>query len=257
MKTKATVTCSQQWIRRYHPKPERRVTLVALPHAGGSASYFYPLSASLGEDIELIAVQYPGRQDRHQEPLVETVEELACRVTRALLPWAGPVVLFGHSMGATVAYEVARRLETEGSPVGALVVSARRAPSVIRADGFHELDDERLLEEVRVLGGSDAALALDEELLRLTLPVLRNDFRAVATYRSTHTAPLTSPVTALVGSSDPRVTVADVAEWRSHTNSGFSLHVFDGGHFYLADHQNAVRDLLREVLTPHMAPARI
>ncbi|MER6128792.1 alpha/beta fold hydrolase [Streptomyces sp. NPDC001795] len=250
---KATVMCSQQWIRRYHPKPERRITLVALPHAGGSASYFHPLSAALGDDVEVLAVQYPGRQDRRHEALVEDVGELADRITRALLPWAGPIALFGHSMGATVAYEVAQRLKEEGSPASALIVSARRAPSVVRADGFHELDDDALLEEVRVLGGSDDALALDEELIRLTLPVLRSDFRAVASYRCTRTEPLPTPITALVGTADPRVTVSEVGQWRRHTEGDFSLHVFDGGHFYLADHRSAVTGLLRDVLTPHMS----
>ncbi|MFI0514610.1 thioesterase II family protein [Streptomyces sp. WSLK1-5] len=243
--------CSQQWIRRYHPKPDRRLTLVALPHAGGSASYFHPLSAALGDDVEVLSVQYPGRQDRRHEPLVADVRELADRITRALLPWAGPIALFGHSMGATVAYEVARRLEEDGSPVAALIVSARRAPSVVRADAFHELTDDQLLSEVRALGGSDAALALDEELMRLTLPVLRNDFRAVANYRCTHTKPLRCPITALVGSSDPRVTAGEVEEWRRHTGGNFSLHVFDGGHFYLAEHSAAVTDLLRTTLSPH------
>ncbi|CAL9489114.1 Thioesterase PikA5 [Streptomyces sp. enrichment culture] len=253
---KATVTCSQQWIRRYHPKPERRMTLVALPHAGGSASYFHPLSAALGDDVEVLAVQYPGRQDRRHEPLVGDVHELADQVARALMPWAGPIALFGHSMGATVAYEVARRLEEGGSPAAALVVSARRAPSVVRADGFHELDDDALLKEVLLLGGSDAALALDEELLRLTLPVLRNDFRAVAAYRCAHAEPLPTPITALVGSADPRVTVAEVEEWRRHTGTDFSLHVFDGGHFYLAEHAEAVTGLLRSVLAPHMSDVK-
>jgi surfactin synthase thioesterase subunit len=248
-----TVTCTQQWIRRYHPKPERRITLVALPHAGGSASYFHPLSAALGDDVEVLAVQYPGRQDRRHEPLVADVEELADRITRALLPWAGPVALFGHSMGATVAYEVARRLEEGGSPVASLIVSARRAPSVVRVDAFHELSDDDLLTEVGALGGSDAALALDEELMRLTLPVLRNDFRAVANYRCTHTEPLSSPITALVGKADPRVTVGEVEEWRRHTDGDFSLHVFDGGHFYLAEHSAAVMSLLRTQLSPHMS----
>ncbi|MFD5405604.1 thioesterase II family protein [Streptomyces griseorubiginosus] len=249
----ASVACTQQWIRRYHPKPERRITLVALPHAGGSASWFHPLSAALGDDIEVLAVQYPGRQDRRHEPLVADVAELADRITRALLPWAGPVALFGHSMGATVAYEVARRLEEGGSPVASLIVSARRAPSVVRGDVFHELSDDDLLAEVGALGGSDAALALDEELMRLTLPVLRNDFRAVANYRCTHTEPLSSGITALVGRSDPRVTVGEVEEWRRHTAGEFSLHEFDGGHFYLAEHSAAVMSLLRTKLSPHMS----
>ncbi|MBM9618696.1 thioesterase II family protein [Streptomyces zhihengii] len=250
---KATATCTQQWIRRYHPKPERRMTLVALPHAGGSASWFHPLSARLGPDIELLAVQYPGRHDRRHEEPVEDIGTFADRITEALMPWDGPVALFGHSMGATIAYEVARRIEAGGGSPAALIVSARRAPSAVRDDRFHELDDEALLREMRVLGGSDAAMDLDEELVRLTLPVLRSDFRAVSAYRCAATVPLGCPVTALLGDSDPRVTADEVGAWARHTSGEFSLHVFGGGHFYLADHQEAVTGLVRSTLEPHMS----
>ncbi|GGX36884.1 thioesterase II family protein [Streptomyces chryseus] len=245
---RTTVTCSQQWIRRYHPKPERRITLVALPHAGGSASYFHPLSAALGPHIETLAVQYPGRHDRRHEPPVEDIATLADRVTDALMPWAGPVALFGHSMGATVAYEVARRLEAGGAPPAVLIVSARRAPSAVRDDRFHELDDDALLAEMRVLGGSEDAILLDEELVRLTLPVLRSDFKAVAGYRDTGGEPLTCPISALVGDSDPRVTVDEMHTWARHTEGAFSLRVFGGGHFYLTDHQKALTGLFQTTL---------
>ncbi|MEU5216463.1 alpha/beta fold hydrolase [Streptomyces sp. NPDC020807] len=249
---KATATCSQQWIRRYHPKPERRITLVALPHAGGSASYFHPLSKGLGPDVEMLAVQYPGRQERRHEAPVEDIGELADRIMESLMPWDGPIALFGHSMGATVAFEVARRCEAAGAPPAALIVSARRAPSAVRDERYHELDDDAMLREMKVLGGSDAALSLDEELVRLTLPVLRSDFRAVSAYRCADPTPLTCPVTALVGAADPRVSADEVRLWSRHTTGPFQLKVFSGGHFYLADHQQAVTDLIRTTLTPHM-----
>ncbi|MEU3466076.1 alpha/beta fold hydrolase [Streptomyces sp. NPDC006733] len=247
-----TVTGSQAWIRRYHPAPDSRVRLVALPHAGGSATYFHPLSAALGPEVEMLAVQYPGRQDRRHEAPVRDIGALADQVTEALLPWTDrPLALFGHSMGSTIAFEVARRLEDAGAAPAALIASGRRAPRTDRREGLHRLDDAAILAEVRLLGGTDEVMLRDEELLRLTLDVLRNDYRAVETYRCAPDAMLGCPVTVLVGDDDPRVTLDEARAWAGHTTGAFALHVFSGGHFYLAEHQRAVTERLLAVLEPH------
>lgn len=241
------------WIRRYHPAPESRVRLVALPHAGGSATYFHPLSAALGPEVETLAVQYPGRQDRRHEAPVQDIGVLADRVAEELLPYADrPLALFGHSMGSTIAFEVARRLERDGTAPVALIASGRRAPRTDRREGIHRLDDAAILAEVRLLGGTDEAMLKDEELVQLTLTVLRNDYQAVESYRCEPGAMLACPVTVLVGDSDPRVSIEEARAWGEHTTGGFCLHVFSGGHFYLADHQKAVTERLRAVLEPHM-----
>ncbi|MFF2330065.1 MULTISPECIES: thioesterase II family protein [unclassified Streptomyces] len=100
------------WLRRFHPAPDRAVRPVCLPHAGGAASFFFPLSRALSADLDVLAVQYPGRQDRWQEKGVESLDELARQVYESIAPLADrPLALFGHSMGATLAFEVARLLE--------------------------------------------------------------------------------------------------------------------------------------------------
>src|SRR5262245_49047252 len=101
-----TVGTTDLWIRRYHPRPAARVRLVCLPHAGGAASYFFPVSRALTTDIEVLAVQYPGRQDRRAEPFVRTIDELADAVTAVLASTVhnGPLALFGHSMGAVLGF---------------------------------------------------------------------------------------------------------------------------------------------------------
>lgn len=100
------------WIRRFHPRPDGDVRLVCLPHAGGSASFFFPVSQAMPPSVDVLCVQYPGRQDRRAEPVIDSIPDLADQVFAALLPWADrPLAFFGHSMGATLAFEVARRLE--------------------------------------------------------------------------------------------------------------------------------------------------
>jgi pyochelin biosynthetic protein PchC len=238
------------WLRRFHPAPSAAARLVCFPHAGGAASYFHPVSASLPTSLEVLAVQYPGRQDRHAEPLVDDLFELADRLAGVLAAEvAGPVAFFGHSMGASLAFEVARRLEARGTRLLGLFVSGRRAPSVVRDERTHEKSDDGLLADVKELSGTDARVLENEELVRMMLPTLRNDYKAAERYRYRPGPDVSCPIFALIGDSDPKVTEADAREWAARTSGGFELTTFPGGHFYLNDHRAAVNRLLVDRLT--------
>jgi surfactin synthase thioesterase subunit len=237
------------WIRRFHPAPAAAARLVCFPHAGGAASYFHPVSAALSPAVEVLAVQYPGRQDRHAEPLVDDLFVLADRLADVLAEEArGPLAFFGHSMGASLAFEVARRLEPRGTRLLELFVSARRAPTAVRDERAHEKADAALLAEVKRLGGTQAWVLDDEELVRLVLPTLRNDYKAAELYRYRPGPDVSCPVTALIGDSDPKVTEAEARPWAERTSGGFELKTYSGGHFYLNDHATDVIRLLRERL---------
>ncbi|WP_328301300.1 alpha/beta fold hydrolase [Streptomyces sp. NBC_00435] len=234
------------WLRRFHPRPGTR--LVCFPHAGGAASFFFPLSQRLsGADV--LAVQYPGRQDRRGEALITDIGELADHVVAVLRTQDAPApVLFGHSMGAVVAFEVARRLDRAGTPPRALIASGSRAPSIPRTEGVHLRDDEGILAAIRQLNGTDAALLGNEELTRMILPAVRGDYRAVESYRYEPGPPLSCPVVSFIGDADPMVSIAEADAWRDHTGAGFDLHTFPGGHFYLAAQQDAVLEALSGTL---------
>ncbi|MFG2910416.1 thioesterase II family protein [Kitasatospora sp. NPDC048286] len=229
------------WIRRFHPRPDAGARLVCLPHAGGSASFFLPVSQAMPPSVDVLCVQYPGRQDRRAEPFLDNIPDLADRVFAALLPWTDrPLAFFGHSMGATLAFEVARRLERQKGLVAAgLFVSGRRAPSTHRHETVH-LRDDGLIEEMRSLNGTDAQLLGDEEILRMILPATRADYKAAETYAYEPGEALRCPLVALTGDNDPKATVDEVAAWADHTEGPFDLRVFPGGHFYLAAHQAAI-----------------
>ncbi|MFJ6619339.1 thioesterase II family protein [Kitasatospora sp. NPDC091335] len=235
------------WVRRYHPAPDAGHRLLCLPYAGGSASYFFPVSRALSPQVDVLAVQYPGRQDRRHEPCVESVQELADLLVDVVKPWTDrPLSLFGHSMGASVAFELALRLEDLGIVPHALFASGRRAPCAPRDEWIHRRDDQSLLAEIKRLDGTDSNLLDDEEMVRMVLPVIRSDYKAAETYRPAPDAPkLTVPVLALVGDDDPKVTVDEARRWREHTSGPFEIEVFRGGHFYLNAHANTVVDRIR------------
>ncbi|GGU76152.1 oleoyl-ACP hydrolase [Streptomyces albospinus] len=226
---------SNRWIRRFRPADDAPVGLVCFPHAGGSATFYFPLAGALSPRLDVLAVQYPGRQDRLSEPCLEDIHELADRVTAALEPWTGrPLAFFGHSMGATVAYEVARNLERAGKPPLGLFASGRRAPSRYRDQAVHRRDDDGLVAALKELNGTDEAVFDDEELLRMVLPAIRADYTAVDTYRPREGPRLSCPVSVLVGDSDPGTTLEEADAWREHTTGPCELTVFPGGgHFYL------------------------
>ncbi len=233
------------WIRRFHPAPDAATRLVCFPHAGGSASYFFPVSRSLEPTMDVLAVQYPGRQDRRRETPIDDVPRLADAIVDELGPWSDrPLILFGHSLGATVAFEVARRLENLGTVPLGLFASGRRAPTRTRDEWVHQRGDDDLVAEIATLAGTDAQVLGDPELVRMILPAFRADYKAAETYRYHPGPKLSCPIVSLIGDADPQVTSDEADDWREHTTGGFELHVYPGGHFYLNHHTRSVLERL-------------
>ncbi|ORT61433.1 alpha/beta fold hydrolase [Streptomyces sp. CB03238] len=239
------------WIRQFTPAPTGATPLVCFPHAGGSASYFRPLSNSLKNRAQVLSIQYPGRQDRIKHPFLTTIDEFADAAYTALEPLLkGAVAFFGHSMGAAIAFEVANRMkERLGAAPSTLFVSGRRAPSKDRESRIHLLDDEGLVEVLRSQSGTDARILEDKDVLRMILGPLRADYTAIETYRYDPARPkLDCPVVALAGEDDETLTSDEARAWADHTTGAFSLETFPGGHFYLAEHIDGVAGVVAREL---------
>jgi surfactin synthase thioesterase subunit len=233
------------WCRRYHTSRKPSGRLVCLPHAGGSASFFLPVSATLSPGVDVVAIQYPGRQDRRSERAIPDMTVLADHVHDILRRQPElPLTLFGHSMGAILGFEVARRLETDGHPPVRLFASGRRAPSTFRDEKIHLRDDAGILAELRRLNGTASSLLGDDEMMRATLPALRGDYHAVETYICPEDVTVTCPITVLTGADDPKTSLDEAKAWERHTTGPFDLQVFAGGHFFVSDHADEVMKLL-------------
>jgi pyochelin biosynthetic protein PchC len=246
------------WIRCFHPKPAARHTLVCFPHAGGSASYYFGLSAALHPDIEMLVIQYPGRENRLFEEPAGSVAALADGVYEALRPrLPRRPAFFGHSMGGLIGFEVARRLESAGGLTpDVLVASASSAPSV-RTDRLtagqgaprSEADaDDAVLARIMGLGGTREGVRQDPELLQLVLPAIRADLRALEGYRLDESAAVGCPVTVFVADSDPDVPPAGAGAWGAHTTAGAAVHVFEGDHFYFSGNPPRFLELLQDAV---------
>ncbi|MFC5290412.1 thioesterase II family protein [Actinokineospora guangxiensis] len=249
--TTSVASASTAWLRRYHPGPERPVRLVCFPHAGGSASFFHPASARFADTAEVLAVQYPGRQDRRREPCIDDIAVLADRLAAVLRPLPSkPTVYFGHSMGAVLAFETAWRL----GDVGHLIASGRRAPSTVRSESVHRLDDDGVIAELKLLNGTSTAVLSDDEILRMALPAIRGDYRAIETYTCPPERAVSCPITVLTGDSDPKTTEEEARAWSRHTDSTCTVRVFPGGHFFLTEHLPEVNTEIAAALRALGAP---
>jgi surfactin synthase thioesterase subunit len=234
------------WCRRYRPSRSATARLVCLPHAGGSASFFLPVASALSPDVDVVAVQYPGRQDRRTEQPLTDVHDLADRIHGILLREPPlPVTFFGHSLGAIIAFETIRRLDADGCTPVHLFASGRRAPSSHRDESVHLRDDDGIIAEVRRLNGTASSLLGDDDLMRAALPALRADFKAAETYRCAREVTIGCSVTVLTGDSDPKTTIAEADAWAGHTVGTCTTRIFPGGHFFLTAHGTEITGLLR------------
>ncbi|MEO6089928.1 MAG: alpha/beta fold hydrolase, partial [Umezawaea sp.] len=211
------------------------VRMFCFAHAGGGSRFYRPWQGGLGRDVEVCPIVLPGRESRVGEQPRTRIDSLIDPLCEAISAAADrPFALFGHSMGALLAYEAARRLSAERHPLLRLFVSGRRAPHLpARHDPLHRLAQAKFLTEVTRLNGTPPEVLAEPELLKLFEPLLRADFELNETYRPLPGPPLDCRVSAFVGHADPEADLEEIAAWRETTSGEFTLRVFHGDHFYL------------------------
>ena len=223
--------------------------MLIFPHAGAGASWYRQFSKELSEDFDVIAFQYPGRQDRAAEPPLTSLQDIAAGAFAEFVASefnrGEAITTLGHSMGALVSFEFARIAEAAGVKVRQVTVLAAVAPHRAADKPPAPKDDRGLLDHLRWLGGTNADVIADPELVTMTFPVVKADHLAAETYSCDRRARIAARIQVLGGDQDPIVSMADLHGWREHSGD-VEVAMFDGGHFFLLDHVADIRELLSE-----------
>lgn len=220
--------------------------MLCLPYAGKGASLYHGWALTLPAEVEVCPVQLPGREDRLLDPPFIRLVPLVQALVEALRPVLNkPFGVFGHSMGALLAFELARELRRQHLPgPGRLYVSACLAPHLLNLQRpLHRLPDTDLLAELHALDSAPDE-ALDRELRPLLLPTLRADLAICETHRYTAGLPLDCPIIAFGGDGDPRVSSEQLEAWQAHTTAALNVRMLPGGHFFF----HSARDSLLQIL---------
>lgn len=239
---------ASSWFLNPNPNIEAKVRLFCFPYAGGGASLFRTWSRGLLPDVEVWAMQLPGRENRLQDVLIRDLPEVVETLAHVLLPYLTlPFAFFGHSLGAFIAFELVRKLRIKNGPVPLhLLVSGQRAPHIPNPfPPLHQLPDPDFLEGLNHRYSHIPESVLQcKKFMQLLLPVLRADFTMHETYKYKVDAPVDCPITAFGGLQDPEVGEDDLSSWADQTNNAFTSEMFSGDHFFL---ECSRTDILRAV----------
>ena len=256
LRTEAGIAQAPVWLVRAEPRDRASLTLVCFPYAGGGASVFRRWSEYLPAEVEVAAVQAPGREQRLLERAFRELNPLLREIVSQLAPaLTQPFAFFGHSLGALLAYEVAHALRGHAEP-RCLFVSGCRAPHLPPSrDPIHGLPDRSFINELRRLGGTPGDVLDHDEMMQLLLPSLRADIAISETYVHRSRSRLTCPIVAFGGVDDPDVPPMALAGWRGHTLGTFTFQLFPGDHFFLHESRTELLGAMSEVLEPLLPSA--
>lgn len=228
------------------------VTLFCLPFAGGSKYSLQYLKKVLPRSISCHFLEYPGRGNRIKENFAENISEIVNDAYVKIAPLLEkPYAIYGHSMGAKVAYLLAQRIREEGRPAPLhLFISGTDAPSVPNREPLrHLLPKDDFITAVKELGGVPDELLMHEELLEYFEPILRADFKASETYIYKPTTPLDIPLTVMVGDKED-MEEEDILEWQKETLFTMRLYKFSGNHFFIFKHEKEIGKIIASSLFP-------
>ena len=230
-----------------------RKTLFCLPYAGGSASIYYEWSKYLDSSIDIRPIELSGRGERINEPFYadvsEAVNDIFDRISQSTI--TGPYALFGHSMGAMLTYELARKIMLEGlNPPEHLFFSGRGVPDIkpTKVKNYHLMSDREFKEELLELGGTPPEIFENEELRQLFIPLLRSDFSlAEANFSHREVIPFECNISIMVGKKET-LSPKRIQAWKNHTHGLCVIYLFNGGHFFIKNHGKEIASIINEKL---------
>lgn len=239
------------WFAYANPRPTAQLRLFCLPFAGGSAVIFRNWANALPGFVEVCPIQLPGRGARLREQPFTSMQSLIDAIEPSISANLDkPFAFFGHSMGATISFELIHKLRSErGLEPAHFFVSGRHAPQIPEPDPItFNLPRVEFIQEIRRLEGTPQEILENPELLELLLPVLRADFELIQTYEYVDRPRLKCPITVLGGIADKDVSREHLEAWREQSSGPFRICLFSGNHFFLQTEEKLVLQTITEQL---------
>ncbi|TWH46112.1 thioesterase II family protein [Sporomusa sp. KB1] len=242
------------WLLRC-PDAKDKIRIFCLPYAGGGASVYRGWAKALPAAAGIYPIQLPGRENRIAELPLCDMSRLVGAISEAIVPYLQcPFILFGHSLGARIAFEIARHLRKKWKiQPSRLIVSGSRAPDIPEPKPLHHLPDEAFVEELRRFSGTPESVLRSQELMELFIPILRADFTVDETYVYSVDAPLSCPISGFGGIEDTEANQEELRAWSRHTCNEFTLEMLNGNHFFLQTQKKALLQSVRKILFRHFA----
>lgn len=236
------------WLFPIVRSTESQVALFCFPYAGSGASVYRGWNKYFSTEVDLYAIQAPGRETRFLEPFVNTIPELAAAAADAIQSITDkPIILFGHSLGSACAFETAKVLERLGRKPELLIVSGRQCPGIpSKRLPISHLPDSQFIHQVRNYNGTPAEVLENAELMEVLLPLIRSDFALAERYQPALDSLLSCPILALGSVDDEWLDVASLEQWATLTQGPFETHWFPGDHFYLNGRAQELVSFIKE-----------
>jgi len=227
----------KKWINQFELRPQANVKLFCIPFAGGNSQIYSKWHQYLHSDIEVNAIQLPGRDSRKNESFATCLHEIAEEICQVLSVTEQKIAFFGHSMGALIAYEVTKRMEKTGKQVCNLFLSARPSPDMPQRFKRSHLPRDQLISHLDSLGGTSSSILMDDGLMDNAIPVIRADYALLEGYCcSSNDSAIQTSSTLFSAENDAFVPRSHVANWKKYLPKNTSMHSFSGDHFYLNSH---------------------
>lgn len=253
MSDSSRVKNDSPWIKRPMPNEDAQLRLFCFPYAGGSASIFRNWPEYLSSDIEVCAIQLPGRESRFGESALTCLNKMVTQLVDVMEPYMDrPFVFYGHSMGTLIAFELARELrrQQKSGPLQ-LLVSGRCAPHIQDpCKQLHHLPEAEFIQGLRDYNGTPEAVFNNSELMELIVPLIRADFTVCETFKYKQELPLECPISAFAGVDE--VSSRFLQEWNEQTTNNFESELFSGDHFFINTEQEKFVSALSKRLEYHI-----
>lgn len=233
---------NNKWFCIPRPVRQPKLRLFCFPYAGGSAATYYPWAAMLNSEVELVAIQPPGRSNRINEAAYCDMHEMVDDLIKSIIPLLNvPFIFFGHSLGSRVAYELATRLKSHHFPTPIqFFASGSEAPHVVRSKKkVYELPEDNFIDELQRLRGTPEEVLQNRELMQLVLPLLRADFQIADNYVSDKIV-LNCPIVIMAGKDDVSVDHTHLEKWKELTLFAGDIQYIPGDHFFIEKNKHLV-----------------